>query len=84
MSGLSRRQFLAAGLGAAGTLATGIGLGGHVLPLVAREDLIPGRAPGIVLDPDAWTTTGDRLVGTCIQPAGQVADRFELRAREGR
>lgn len=61
MSGLSRRQFLAAGLGAAGTLATGIGLGGYVLPLVAREDLIPGRAPDIALEPDAWTTTGDRL-----------------------
>ena len=28
--------------------------------------------------------TGDRLVGTCIQPAGRIADRFELRAREGR
>ena len=27
---------------------------------------------------------GDRLTGTCIQPQGQVADRFELRAREGR
>jgi hypothetical protein len=27
---------------------------------------------------------GDRLVGTCIQPQGQIADRFELRAREGR
>ena len=25
---------------------------------------------------------GDRLVGTCIQPQGQVADKFELRARE--
>jgi hypothetical protein len=28
--------------------------------------------------------TGDRLVATCTQPEGQVADRFELRAREGR
>jgi hypothetical protein len=27
---------------------------------------------------------GDRLRARCIQPEGQVADRFELRAREGR
>src|SRR5690606_4874832 len=24
---------------------------------------------------------GDRLTGTCIEPSGRVADRFELRAR---
>ena len=58
---LSRRQFLAAGLGAAGTLATGVGLGAHVLPLLAREDLIPGQAPDIALDPAAWTTTADHV-----------------------
>jgi hypothetical protein len=28
--------------------------------------------------------TGDRLVGTCVRPDGSTADRFELRAREGR
>jgi 3',5'-cyclic AMP phosphodiesterase CpdA len=28
--------------------------------------------------------TGDRLRGTCLRPDGQVVDRFELRAREGR
>jgi 3',5'-cyclic AMP phosphodiesterase CpdA len=61
MSGLTRRQFLAAGLGAAGTVATGVGLGGRVLPLLAREDLIPGRPPDITLDPAAWTTTADQL-----------------------
>lgn len=58
---LNRRQFLAAGLGAAGTLATGVGLGAHVLPLLAREDLIPGQAPDIALDPMAWTTSADHL-----------------------
>lgn len=58
---LTRRQFLAAGLGAAGTLATGVGLGAHVLPLLAREDLIPGQAPDITVDPAAWTTTADHV-----------------------
>ena len=48
--GLSRRQFLAAGLGVVGAAATATGLGGYVLPLLAREDLIPGRAPEIALE----------------------------------
>jgi hypothetical protein len=61
MSGISRRQFLAAGLGAAGTVATGVGLGGYVLPLLAREDLIPGEAPTRVLEPEVWETTDQRL-----------------------
>ena len=61
MSGISRRQLLAAGLGAAGTVATGVGLGGYVLPLLAREDLIPGEAPDVVLDPERWTTTDVHL-----------------------
>src|SRR5690606_23258181 len=58
---LTRRQFLAAGLGAAGTLATGVGPGAHGLPLLAREDLIPGQAPDITLDPASWTTTADHV-----------------------
>lgn len=70
MSGLTRRQFLAAGLGAAGTLATGVGLGGFVLPLLAREDLIPGQAPDIVLEPDAWTTTSERLTFAALGDNG--------------
>jgi hypothetical protein len=61
MSGISRRQFLAAGLGAVGTVATGVGLGSYVLPVLAREDLIPGQAPDRVLLPHAWTTTDDHV-----------------------
>ena len=61
MSGISRRQFLAAGLGAAGTVATGVGLGGDVLPLLAREDLIPGEAPTRALEPEVWEITDQRL-----------------------
>jgi Calcineurin-like phosphoesterase len=61
MSGVSRRQFLAGGLGAVGVVATGVGLGGYVWPLLAREDLIPGSAPDITLVPRRWTTDADRL-----------------------
>jgi 3',5'-cyclic AMP phosphodiesterase CpdA len=67
---LSRRQFLAAGLGAAGTVATGVGLGGYVLPLLAREDLIPGEAPDIRLEARQWTTTADRLSFVAIGDNG--------------
>jgi hypothetical protein len=67
---LSRRQFLAAGLGATGTLATGVGLGGYVLPLLAREDLIPGEPPDIVLEGRQWTTTADRLSFAAIGDNG--------------
>jgi hypothetical protein len=67
---LSRRQFLAAGLGVTGTLATGVGLGGYVLPLLAREDLIPGDPPDITLRPQQWTTTADRLSFVAIGDNG--------------
>jgi len=70
MSGISRRQFLAAGLGAVGTAATGVGLGGYVLPLLAREDLIPGEPPDLVLDPEAWTITDDRVSFAAIGDNG--------------
>lgn len=58
---LNRRQFLGAGLGAAGTVVTAAGLGGYVLPMLAREDLIPGEAPRLDLAAGAWTVTDDRL-----------------------
>jgi 3',5'-cyclic AMP phosphodiesterase CpdA len=61
MTAISRRQFLAAGLGAVGSVATGVGLGGYVWPLLAREDLIPGTAPEITLEPRRWTTTADHF-----------------------
>jgi 3',5'-cyclic AMP phosphodiesterase CpdA len=61
MAGLNRRQFLAAAGGAAGALASGVLLGGHVWPLLAREDLIPGTAPVTDLTPNAWTTAPERV-----------------------
>ena len=68
--GLSRRQFIAAGLGAVGAAATATGLGGYVWPLLAREDLIPGRAPEIHLDPRTWPTEPDRLTFAAIGDNG--------------
>jgi hypothetical protein len=68
--GLSRRQFIAAGLGAAGAAATATGLGAYVWPLLAREDLIPGRAPEIHLDPRTWSTDPDRLTFAAIGDNG--------------
>ncbi len=68
--GLSRRQFLAAGLGVVGAAATATGLGGYVLPLLAREDLIPGRAPEISLEARAWTDGPDRLTFTALGDNG--------------
>ena len=61
MTPLNRRQFIAAAGGFAGAAASGVLLGGHVWPLLTKEDLIPGTAPQIDLVPNAWTTTSDRL-----------------------
>jgi hypothetical protein len=60
---LSRRQFLAAAGGAVGATASGALLGGHVWPLLNKEDLIPGRAPEAQLEPEAWVSTPDRCSG---------------------
>jgi Calcineurin-like phosphoesterase len=68
--GLSRRQFIAAGLGVAGAAATATGLGGYVLPLLAREDLIPGRAPDITLPARAWSEGPDRLTFAAVGDNG--------------
>lgn len=61
MTWLTRRQFVAAGGGAVGAIASGALLGGRVWPLLDKEDLIPGTAPDIELQPEAWATTGDRV-----------------------
>jgi 3',5'-cyclic AMP phosphodiesterase CpdA len=61
VSGLNRRQFLAAGAGALGAIASGVVLRGQVWPLLDREDLIPGTPPQITLPARAWTTTADRF-----------------------
>ena len=58
---LNRREFLAAGLGTAGAVAAGGTLVGGVLPLLAHEDLVPGRAPDLALTPNDWRTEPDRL-----------------------
>src|SRR5690606_27609571 len=79
---MNRRQFLGAALGAAGTVATGVGLGGYVLPLLAREDLIPGQPPDIVLRPRAWTTTDDRVSFVAIGDNGSGGRQAMAVARQ--
>jgi predicted phosphodiesterase len=83
MTGLTRRQLLAAASGAAGAAATGVLLGNHVWPLLAREDLVPGAAPDLTLPPRAWTVTDDRLAFAAVGDNGSggrqamaVADRM--------
>ena len=59
---VNRRQFLAAGLGAAGAVAAGVALGRDVWPLLAEEDLVPGAAPRPqLLPPRPGTTTPDQV-----------------------
>lgn len=66
---LSRRQLLAAGLGLAGTAATGGALN-RAWWLLAREDLVPGEAPALELEPRRWRTTADRLSFAAIGDNG--------------
>jgi predicted phosphodiesterase len=61
---------LAAGLGAAGTAAVGTVLGDQLWPLLAREDLAPGRRPELVLPSAAWGTTPDRLTFAAVGDTG--------------
>jgi hypothetical protein len=70
VTALSRRQFLAAGLGAAGVLATGGLLVDQAWPLIRREDLIPGRAPDNRLVPEAWPIGSDVLTFAAIGDNG--------------
>jgi 3',5'-cyclic AMP phosphodiesterase CpdA len=58
---LNRREFLAAGLGTAGVVAAGATLFGGVLPRLAHEDLVPGRAPDLQLTPNDWHVGPGRL-----------------------
>ncbi len=69
MPKLSRRQFLATGLGAAGALGAG-GAITQAWTLLSREDLIPGAAPDLRLPPHAWHTTDDRLSFAAIGDNG--------------
>ena len=67
---LTRRRFLAGGLGAIGAVAMGGILVDQAWPLLAREDLIPGRPPEIALTPHAWEETPERLVFAAIGDNG--------------
>jgi hypothetical protein len=81
---LNRRQLLAAGLGAAGSLAAG-GLTGRLWPLLGREDLVPGAEPELALPARAWAESGDRLTFAAVGDTGSggrqamaVAERMAL------
>ncbi|QYG93186.1 metallophosphoesterase [Iamia sp. SCSIO 61187] len=68
-AGPTRRQVLAAGLGAAGAVATGGALR-EAWALLGREDLIPGEPPTLRLEPEDWVTTDDRLSFAAIGDSG--------------
>lgn len=70
MPPLSRRQLLAAGLGAAGTLAAGGGLTRQLWPLLGREDLLPGAEPRLTLPARAWPEAADRLTFAAVGDTG--------------
>lgn len=88
MARLSRRQFIAGGLGITGAVGTGVTLD-KAWSLLAREDLIPGAAPLVELVPNAWMSTGDRLTFAAVGDTGSggrqaaaVAERMALTYRE--
>lgn len=58
---MNRREFLASGLGVAGAVAAAGTLAGAVWPLLANEDLVPGAAPDLTLQPEAWVEGPDRV-----------------------
>lgn len=88
MENLTRRQLLAAAVGAAGAVAAG-GVLNEALALLSREDLVPGEAKDGPLLPRAWTTSDDRLTFAAIGDngsggrqamavAGRMAQTYEL------
>lgn len=85
MSRLTRRQFLASGLGATGVAVTGVGLVGYVWPLLGREDLISGAPPDIDLEPHAWTTTDDLITFAALGDNGSGGRQaMAVRRADGR
>lgn len=66
---VGRRRVLAAGLGAAGAVASG-GMLHRAWSLLSREDLVPGAAPTLELGPDRWNVTADRLRFAAIGDTG--------------
>lgn len=88
MSRLTRRQFIAGGLGVAGAAGTGVALD-RAWSLLAREDLVPGAAPSVQLTPRTWTTSSDRLTFAAVGDTGSggrqaaaVAERMALTYRD--
>ena len=88
MENLTRRQLLAAAVGAAGAITAG-GVLNEALALLSREDLVPGEAKDAPLVPRAWTTSDDRLTFAAIGDngsggrqamavAGRMAQTYEL------
>lgn len=81
---LTRRQVLAGGLGLVGSAATAGGVY-KALEQFGREDLIPGRATEITLEPNRWQVTEDQLSfavlgdnGSGGQQAMAVAEQLAL------
>ena len=81
METLTRRQLLATGLGAAGAVAAG-GILNEALALLAREDLVPGKAQQGTLQPRAWTTSAERLTFAAIGDSGSGGRQAMAVARQ--
>ena len=88
MENVTRRQLLAAGLGAVGAVAAG-GVLNEALALLSREDLVPGEAKRLELAAGAWVTSADRISFAAIGDngsggrqamavAGRMAQTYEL------
>jgi hypothetical protein len=85
---LTRRQAIAGGLGLLASAATAGGVY-KALEQFGREDLIPGRAVDVALEPERWRTTEDQLAfvalgdnGSGGQQAMAVAEQLALSYRE--
>jgi hypothetical protein len=86
---VNRRELLASGLGAVGTVAAGVTLARGVWPVLAQEDLVPGQPPRTALTPESWQTTADHVSfavlgdnGSGGRQAMAVAERMAQTYRE--
>lgn len=85
---LTRRQLIAGGLGVLASVATAGGFY-KALEQFGREDLIPGRASDITLEPNRWRVTEDQLSfavlgdnGSGGQQAMALAEQLALSYRD--
>ena len=67
---LTRRQLLAGAMGAAGLVISSSVVGKSILPILQREDLIPGVGPRIDLARHAWNDSEDHLSFAAIGDNG--------------